>query len=112
MMKTRMRIHKNRRVPAAILLVLLAGSRIATAQAARLTVVAPPLLINPSWSNNQFTVSIAAAPGSVCTLEYTTSLTSAQWQTAVSNILVTAPPQVVTDNAATDPQRFYRVRLQ
>jgi hypothetical protein len=97
------RMFRNQRLRAVVLLVLLGGSTIAIAQSAKVTVAPVPLLGSPSWSNNQFRVSIATTLGVNYTLEYKTSVTSTQWTNA-SSVSGNGTVQVLTDSAAAIPR--------
>jgi len=77
-----------------------------------LSAIPPPKLFPGAWTPSNFTFSFSAVPGQTYGVEYSDALGTA-WH-PLTNIL--APPSVtnipVIDNAARQPQRFYRVKIQ
>lgn len=71
----------------------------------------PPTLIAGSHSGNTFSVRVATASGFTYYLESSTNLPAGNW-TSVSQTPGDGSVKTLTDNAAADPQRFYRVRVQ
>ncbi len=74
-------------------------------------IVSPVTLTNPTWHGNNFTVSFQSQNGVSYTLQYTKGFGPSSWtivQTASGN----GGSLTVTDSAASDPQRFYRVKAQ
>ena len=70
----------------------------------------PAALGSPFWLANQFHIQLTGAAGQTYTLEMSTDLSSTNW----TSLLVTNNPTtgsfIVIDPAATDKQRFYRVK--
>jgi hypothetical protein len=66
-------------------------------------------MIQPSWTNDRFGISLSTRSGRVYALEYKNSLADGNWTmlplTAGNGGVLT-----LTDPAATSVQRFYRVR--
>jgi hypothetical protein len=88
-----------------IWLVLLSGATGAIAQ------VVPVLqLSSATWSNNQFSVSFRSLISAQYRLWYTTSTNFASW-TNYAWVWGTGGIQVLTDPAATNAQRSYRVEM-
>ena len=77
-----------------------------------LTPVPPtPLITSPTRSGTQFSVQVAMSNGFTYYLEFKTSLSITNWSVATS-VAGNGAVQTLTDTGATDPQRFYRVRVQ
>lgn len=75
--------------------------------------VAPtaPLLSNPQKVGTTFTVSTPTQTGFSYVLEFKNALTDANW-TAIQTNSGTGGPITLTDSGVTQPNRFYRVRVQ
>lgn len=69
-----------------------------------------PVLTNPALSNGSFRLSVATAPAQTYVLEYTDSLVATNW-TAMPPVAGDGAVKVLTDPAASVPQRFYRLRV-
>ncbi len=75
------------------------------------SIVSPVTLSNPTWNGNTFAVSFQSQNGVSYTLQYTRGFGPSSWtivQTASGN----GGSMTMTDSAASDPQRFYRVKSQ
>ena len=70
-----------------------------------------PVITAPTFNAGQFSVTVSTAAGHTYYLEYKTALTNAVWLPA-SQVAGDGTAKVLTDSAAGDPQRFYRVRTQ
>jgi hypothetical protein len=68
-----------------------------------------PLLFNPAFHADAFMASVPSSIGKAYRLEYKTSLAELAW-TALSQVSGTGQMLVLTDAAATNANRFYRVR--
>jgi len=70
-----------------------------------------PTLLSPEYTGTAFSVNVATTSGSTYYLEYKTDFATGTWSVATQ-----APGdgtvKTLTDTAATDSQRFYRVRVQ
>lgn len=69
----------------------------------------PPLLFNPSFHANAFKLSVPTSMGKTYQLEFKNSLADLAW-TPLPQVSGTGQMLVLTDGAATNPRRFYRVR--
>jgi Regulator of chromosome condensation (RCC1) repeat/Immunoglobulin domain len=69
----------------------------------------PLVLLNPQRQGSQFSVSVQTLNDKQYELQYKTSLDATNW-TALPAVSGNGSEQVLTDPAATGPQRFYRVR--
>jgi hypothetical protein len=67
-----------------------------------------PLVFNPAFHANAFTVSVPSSIGKTYRLEYRTPLAEPAW-TPLSPMSGTGQMLVLTDAAATNANRFYRV---
>jgi alpha-tubulin suppressor-like RCC1 family protein len=88
-----------------------AGWSYSLALAGTTIVLIPVTLTNPTWSSNNFSVTIQSQNGFSYTLQYTTNLAPDHWTVAQSNN-GTGGILTLTDTSAGDPQRFYRVLSQ
>ncbi len=70
-----------------------------------------PLLANPKRSGTTFTVGVPTTSGFTYYLEYRTSVTNSTW-TSVSQVSGDGTTKTLSDTAASNPQCFYRVRVQ
>jgi hypothetical protein len=70
-----------------------------------------PALANASCSGAAFSVRVPTTSGSTYYLEYKTNWSSSSW-TTVSQTPGDGTTKTLSDPAATDPQRWYRVRVQ
>jgi uncharacterized delta-60 repeat protein len=70
---------------------------------------APPELRNPVRHANQFSGQVSTTAGRLYTLEYKNSLAGTNWAT-LPLVRGNGAVQILTDPAASTPQRFYRVR--
>jgi hypothetical protein len=71
-----------------------------------------PALSNPTWSTNAFTLEFQTQPGVTYQLQQTTNLASPAVWSAVKSIVGNGNIQTLTDTAATNQMRFYRLWLQ
>jgi hypothetical protein len=69
----------------------------------------PPLVFNPSFQDETFTLSVTTSIGKTYQLEFKDSLADLTW-TPLSQISGTGQALVLTDATATNSRRFYRVR--
>ena len=80
------------------------------AQDGSVGVVGPGVLVsNSGYANGVFRLSVPTEQGRSYTLEFTDSLTPANW-TALPAVAGDGTVTVLVDPAATNQQRFYRVR--
>jgi len=70
-----------------------------------------PKLLTPTLTGHTFSVTIPTVGGSTYYLEYRSSLSDTSWVT-VGQVAGDGTVQVFSDASATDPRRFYRVRVQ
>ncbi len=82
-----------------------------TSAVATLTVLVPPSITNPVLVGHSFSVSIPTAIRLMYTLECKDSLTKPVW-TAAQTLPGTGGSITLTDSAATNASRFYRVRVK
>ena len=68
-----------------------------------------PLVFNPSFHDNAFTLSVPTSMGKNYQLEFKNSLADLIW-TSLPEVAGTGQMLVLTDAAATNAHRFYRVR--
>jgi len=73
--------------------------------------VPPPQLVNPSFSNNAFRMSVASVAGKSYTLEFKNSLTDSTW-TGLPAVPGDGTVKTLVDSSATVPRRYYRVNVQ
>jgi alpha-tubulin suppressor-like RCC1 family protein len=71
--------------------------------------IASVVPVNPVWSHNVFSVSVPSQSSLVYRLEYKDSLLESNW-TALPLVAGNGSVLTLTDTAATNSQRFYRVR--
>jgi hypothetical protein len=69
----------------------------------------PPLVFNPSFHADAFTLSVPTSIGKTYQLEFKNSLSEPTW-TPLPQISGTGQALVLTDSAATNAHRFYHVR--
>ena len=82
------------------------------AQDGNVSVVGPGVLVSNSvYANGVFRLSVPTEQGRSYTLEFTDSLAPANW-TALPAVAGDGTVTVLVDPAATNQQRFYRVRVQ
>jgi hypothetical protein len=82
------------------------------AQDGNVSVVGPGAVVsNPSYADGAFRLSVPTEQGRSYTLEFTDSLTPANW-TALHAVAGDGTVTVLVDPAATNQQRFYRVHVQ
>jgi energy-converting hydrogenase Eha subunit E len=82
-----------------------------TSVVATLTVLAPPTVSNPVLVGQAFSISVPTVGGASYTLEYKNSFTDPDW-IAAQTLPGTGTLITLTDNTATGPARFYRIRVQ
>jgi hypothetical protein len=73
--------------------------------------IPPPTVANPALVGQTFSVLVTAAPGLNYTLEYKNAFTDTAW-TAVQTLSCTGGTITLSDGTATNPTRFYRVRVE
>ncbi len=78
---------------------------------ARVTVVAPLVLLNPRFTNNLFAASIQTLPGKTYFLESTPSLSPASWVSG-TGVAGDGTLKDMIDPSASGPNTYYRVRAQ
>jgi hypothetical protein len=71
----------------------------------------PPVLSTINWTNQTCSVTLQSNSGSSYTLEYRDSLSLTTWL-ALPAVSGNGAVLTLTDPAATNRQRFYRVRMQ
>ena len=71
----------------------------------------PPTITDTSLVGSSFSVAVSTVLGANYTLEYKASLRDADW-IATQTLPGTGGTITLTDSAATNPTRFYRVRVQ
>ncbi len=81
------------------------------AQSFYLQVLPAPVALAPVAAGGSFSVQVATTTGLTYYLEYRTGLGSGTW-TPAAQTAGDGTVKTLTDPAATDPQRFYRVRAQ
>jgi hypothetical protein len=70
-----------------------------------------PLIVAPHRVGSSFSVQVATTSGFTYYLEYKSALSAASWVTAAQTA-GDGTVKTLNDTTATDPQRFYRVRVQ
>lgn len=73
--------------------------------------IIPPAFQTITPANGGIAFTWSAMPKQICQLQYNTNLTSANWLDLGSPITVTNASMFASDSAATNSQRFYRIRL-
>jgi hypothetical protein len=71
--------------------------------------ISQPQLLRPTRVGNQFSVVVQTLIGKRYTLEATTTLSAPNWA-IITTVTGNGTFQTLTDTAATDPVKFYRVR--
>jgi alpha-tubulin suppressor-like RCC1 family protein len=74
--------------------------------------VPPPIqapILNPTWTQNGFAVSVPSQSGRVYAMSYKNSLTDGNW-TALPLVAGTGGTLTLTDTTATNSQRFYLIQ--
>jgi hypothetical protein len=87
----------------------IAGS--VTSVLATLSVLAPPTMTNQILVGHNFSVLVSTALGANYTLQYKNTLADTDWEDA-ETLPGTGSAITLTDGTATNPARFYRVRVQ
>ncbi len=76
-----------------------------------ITINSAPVLGSPSWAANQFTMRLTGATNQNYTLQVSTSLNPPNWTPLFVTNSATLNSFIVTDPAATNTQRFYRLSV-
>jgi hypothetical protein len=72
----------------------------------------PPRLFSPARNGSTFQVSVITLTGRIHVLEFTDALTSPTWTSLLPGIVGDGTVKTLTDDTASGPQRFYRVRVE
>jgi hypothetical protein len=78
------------------------------------TPLLPPavVILSPQYKDGQFSVKVQSVIGKSYVLEATQSLTEAIWQEVGTPVTGTGQEIILTDPSATEPAKFYRVKIR
>ena len=79
-----------------------------------ITPLLPPavVILSPQYKDGQFSVKVQSVIGKSYILEATQSLTEAIWQEVGTPVTGTGQEIILTDPSATEPAKFYRVKIR